>query len=159
MSSNRLKDVYRSYRPVDEAEAERKLLGRTVDQSGPDVHGTTPVTTSFEPTPGQLPATPVPATPLPVSPAQPSLLAPKPTGIGSTPLLPTYPTPTFGLNPRPSVVPPEATTQMSFRIPISLARRFRRTARFNRLEQQEIIADVLRRALTELPSAPPEWQE
>ena len=62
-----------------------------------------------------------------------------------------------GLMPRP-LLQREAVRQLSFRCPISLAAELRRKAAFNQLEQQEIIAEGIRRVLAELSDPPPGWE-
>ena len=122
MSSTRLKDLYRSYRPMDDAEAERKLLGRTVPEVEPDQGTARPSETSA----GTSAGDPVAAASLAASQS-----SPQGASVGSQPLtavasagsqqLPAayQPPPTLAaLHPRP-VTPPEPTSQMSFRIPLS----------------------------------------
>ena len=62
-----------------------------------------------------------------------------------------------GLVPKP-LLHREPVRQLSFRCGISLANELRRKAAFNQLEQQEIIAEGIRRVLEELPSPPSDWQ-
>lgn len=65
--------------------------------------------------------------------------------------------PSTGLTPRP-LLHREPVRQLSFRCGVSLAAELRRKAAFNQLEQQEIIAEGIRRVLAELSEPPPGWQ-
>lgn len=62
-----------------------------------------------------------------------------------------------GLTPRP-LVQREAVRQLSFRCPVSLAAELRRKAAYNQLEQQEIIAEGIKRVLSELQDPPTGWE-
>ena len=83
----------------------------------------------------------------------------------STPELPgSYQPPTdqqpaapTGLIPKP-LLHREPVRQLSFRCGVSLANELKRKAAFNQLEQQEIIAEGIRRVLAELPDPPADWQ-
>ena len=138
--SDRVKAAFSSYRRAEDAEAERKLLGRPVE----------------EPESSQLSGN---------QDAQPAMIGLQLTQQSTTgqhssklPATSALPVITTGLQPRPRSEP-EPTTQMSFRIPRSLARLFRRKAKYNQLEQQEIMTEILRRALLELPDPPADWVE
>ena len=63
-----------------------------------------------------------------------------------------------GLMPRP-LLRREVVRQLSFRCPLSVAGELRRKAAFNQLEQQEIIVEGLRRVLAELPTPPESWED
>jgi hypothetical protein len=52
----------------------------------------------------------------------------------------------------------EPVRQLSFRCGVSLANELKRKASYNQLEQQEIIAEGIRRVLLELPDPPSDWQ-
>ena len=136
MPAENVKQTFTSYKRAEDVKAEKQLLGRVVDDPEPTgVDATLYISNKGEPNNDR-------------SPTQ---------GTGSSRLPPTFP-PMLGLNPRPKATV-EPTTQMSFRIPLSLARQFRRKARYNQLEQQEIIAEVLRLALAGLPDPPVDWNE
>jgi hypothetical protein len=140
--SERLKSAFSSYRRPEDADAERKLLGRTVDEDeAANVNVASPQDATTSISHEAIPRQPAAA-------------------LSSQYLSPTYQLPTTpsGLHPRPKTVI-EPTTQMSFRVPLSLARLFRRKAKYNQLEQQEIIAEVLKRAVAELPDPPPDWND
>ena len=62
-----------------------------------------------------------------------------------------------GLTPKP-LLHREPVRQLSFRCGLSLANELKRKAAFNQLEQQEIIAEGIRRVLAELPDPPADWQ-
>jgi len=61
-----------------------------------------------------------------------------------------------GLTPRP-MVQREPERQLSFRCPVSLAAELQRKARYNQLEQQQILKEGLRRVLAELADPPDGW--
>lgn len=69
----------------------------------------------------------------------------------------TYAPSLSGLTPKP-LIHREAVRQLSFRCPVSLASELKRKAAFNQLEQQEIIAEGIKRILLELPDPPPGWE-
>jgi hypothetical protein len=69
----------------------------------------------------------------------------------------TQPIATSGLVPKP-LLQREPVRQLSFRCGISLANELKRKAAFNQLEQQEIIAEGIRRVLEELPDPPADWE-
>jgi hypothetical protein len=148
MSAERLKNAFSSYRRVDEAEAERRLLGRSVDednQTSLSSPSTADAVTSTSTPPKEQPAS-----------ANTSV------GTIATSQLPaTYQVePSFSnLIPRPVKGPPEPTTQVSFRLPNSLASRFRRIAKYNQLEQQAIIREALEMILPTLPQPPEGWMD
>lgn len=62
-----------------------------------------------------------------------------------------------GLHPKP-LLQKEAVRQLSFRCPVSLAGELRKKAAFNQLEQQQIIAEGIKRVLEELPDPPLGWE-
>lgn len=64
--------------------------------------------------------------------------------------------PPAGLTPRP-LLQREPEKQLSFRCPVSLASELQRKARFNQLEQQQILKEGLRRVLAELADPPDGW--
>lgn len=61
-----------------------------------------------------------------------------------------------GLIPRP-LLQREPEKQLSFRCSVSLAAELQRKARFNQLEQQQILKEGLRRVLAELEDPPEGW--
>lgn len=61
-----------------------------------------------------------------------------------------------GLTPRP-LLQREPERQLSFRCPVSLAAELQRKARFNQLEQQQILKEGLKRVLAELSEPPEGW--
>ena len=61
-----------------------------------------------------------------------------------------------GLTPRP-LLQREPERQISFRCPVSLAAELQRKARFNQLEQQEILKEGLKRVLSGLSDPPEGW--
>ncbi len=61
-----------------------------------------------------------------------------------------------GLSPRP-LLQREPERQLSFRCPVSLAAELQRKARYNQLEQQQILKEGLRRVLAELSDPPEGW--
>jgi hypothetical protein len=61
------------------------------------------------------------------------------------------------LIPRP-LLQREAVRQLSFRCPVSTAVELRRKAALNRLEQQEIIIEGIKRVLIDLPDPPTGWE-
>jgi hypothetical protein len=61
-----------------------------------------------------------------------------------------------GLTPRP-LLQREPEKQLSFRCPVSLASELQRKARYNQLEQQQILREGLRRVLAELADPPDGW--
>lgn len=65
--------------------------------------------------------------------------------------------PGSGLVPRP-LLQREPERQLSFRCPVSLANELQRKARFNQLEQRQIIQEGLKRVLAELSDPPEGWQ-
>jgi hypothetical protein len=147
MSADRLKNAFSSYRRVDEAEAERRLLGRSVEdnQTSPLSVATAETVASTSTSAKEVPA-----------PANSSV------GPTATSQLPTtYPVGSSFSNliPRPVKGPPEPTTQVSFRLPNSLASRFRRIAKYNQLEQQAIIREALEMILPTLPQPPEGWMD
>jgi hypothetical protein len=75
---------------------------------------------------------------------------------GSYPTTTAQPAPS-GLVPKP-LLNREPVRQLSFRCGISLANELKRKAAFNQLEQQEIIAEGIRRVLIDLPDPPAHWQ-
>jgi hypothetical protein len=77
---------------------------------------------------------------------------------GSPPVTTGQPASTSRLVPKP-LLHREPVRQLSFRCGVSLAHELRRKAAFNQLEQQEIIAEGIRRVLMELPDPPADWQD
>jgi hypothetical protein len=61
-----------------------------------------------------------------------------------------------GLTPRP-LLQREPERQLSFRCPLSLVAELQRKARFNQLEQQQILKEGLKRVLAELSDPPEGW--
>ena len=61
-----------------------------------------------------------------------------------------------GLTPRP-LLQREPERQLSFRCPVSLVAELQRKARFNQLEQQQILKEGLKRVLAELGDPPEGW--
>jgi hypothetical protein len=114
----------------DDEEAEQKLLGRTTAATQNQTAQSSADGVKYLPATYQLPA---------IQPARSS-------GAPG------------GLSPRPLLQQREAERQLSFRCPISLASELQRKAKFNQLEQQEIIKEGLRRVLSELIDAPEGWQ-
>lgn len=112
-----LKAAFTGFKADADKEAERKLLGRTVEAAPP---ASPEHSSSYQIATNQLQA------------------------VG-------------GLTPRP-LLQREPVRQMSFRCPLSLAAELRRKAAFNQLEQQEIIAEGIRRVLIDLPDPPPGWE-
>ena len=126
-----LKAAFANFKKPDpQADAEMKLLGRTVES----------------------PEDPAP-------PARGQILDGYPVATSSAAGLERRePTQSGGLMPRP-LLRREAVRQLSFRCPISVAAELRRKAAFNQLEQQEIIVEGLRRVLAELPTPPETWED
>lgn len=125
-----LKQAFAAFRKPDEDEAaERKLLGRTIE--------TQPVEPASA-TDNQL----LTATSYQVATSQMAAAA--------------APVPVTGLTPRP-MLQREPEKQLSFRCPVSLASELQRKARFNQLEQQQILKEGLRRVLAELADPPEGW--
>jgi hypothetical protein len=126
-----LKAAFANFKKPDpQADAEMKLLGRTVESAEAPV----------APARGQIPD----GYPVATSDAA-GLEKPGPAATG-------------GLMPRP-LLRREAVRQLSFRCPVSIAAELRRKAAFNQLEQQEIIVEGLRRVLAELPTPPETWED
>lgn len=119
-------------RPEEDDEAERKLLGRTIESSVAEAVIT----------PGEG-----------VGVARSYQVA---TSQDATPPLPEISNPRVGLIPRP-MLQREPERQLSFRCPVSLAAELQRKARFNQLEQQQILKEGLTRVLAELSDPPEGW--
>ena len=140
-----LKSAFAGFRKTVDEDAERKLLGRTVDppgQGSPEPATPAPVTVSAMVAPSYQPAT------NPVPPA--AAVTPPPVPVQH------LAAPSGGLVPRP-LRQREAVRQLSFRCPVSLAGELRRKAAFNQLEQQEIIVEGIRRVLAEREEPPVGW--
>lgn len=125
-----LKQAFAAFRRPDEDEAaERKLLGRTIE---------TP---------------PVEAVPV----IENQSLAVSSYQVATSQMVAAAaPAPLTGLTPRP-MLQREPEKQLSFRCPVSLASELQRKARFNQLEQQQILKEGLRRVLAELADPPDGW--
>lgn len=123
-----LKQAFAHFRKPEEDEAaERKLLGRTIDSP--------------------------PAEPVTSKEYQPVATASYQVATGQAVATATQPA---GLTPRP-MLQREPEKQLSFRCPVSLAAELQRKARFNQLEQQQILKEGLRRVLAELADPPEGW--
>lgn len=119
-------------KPDEDEEAERKLLGRTIEHAQTEV----PEPQEEHLSVGQSYQV---ATPYAPEPRLPETL-----GVAS------------GLTPRP-LLQREPERQLSFRCPVSLAAELQRKARFNQLEQQQILKEGLKRVLAELSDPPAGW--
>lgn len=123
-----LKRAFAAFRKPDEDEAaERKLLGRTIKS---------------------------PAIEAPLHTDNQSLMTDSYQVATSQPAA--SQAPVTGLVPRP-MLQREPEKQLSFRCPVSLAAELHRKARFNQLEQQQILKEGLRRVLAELADPPDGW--
>lgn len=111
-------------KPDEDEEAERKLLGRTIEHAQ---------TEALEP--------------------QEELLSVGQSYQVATSKAAELPS---GLTPRP-LLQREPERQLSFRCPVSLAAELQRKARFNQLEQQQILKEGLKRVLAELSDPPDGW--
>ena len=119
-------------KPDEDEEAERKLLGRTIEHAQTEATGPkeepVAVDNSYQVATSEVSQL-----------RQPDLL-----GVPS------------GLIPRP-LLQREPERQLSFRCPVSLAAELQRKARFNQLEQQQILKEGLKRVLAELSDPPEGW--
>lgn len=119
-------------KPDEDEEAERKLLGRTIEHAQTEATGPNEEQVAGE---HSYQA---------VTSKSPELRHPDVSGTPS------------GLTPRP-LLQREPERQMSFRCPVSLAAELQRKARFNQLEQQQILKEGLKRVLAELSDPPEGW--
>ena len=119
-------------KPDEDEEAERKLLGRTIE------HAQTEATRPKE-------------EPVAVDHSY-QVATSKVSQLRQTDLLGVP----SGLIPRP-LLQREPERQLSFRCPVSLAAELQRKARFNQLEQQQILKEGLKRVLAELNDPPEGW--
>jgi hypothetical protein len=123
-----LKQAFAHLRRPDEDEAaERKLLGRTIETAEQQ----TPEVSIYQA----------------VTEASYQVATSQPVAMAAA---------SGGLTPRP-LLQREAEKQLSFRCPVSLAAELQRKARFNQLEQQQILKESLRRVLAELADPPEGW--
>lgn len=120
-------------KPEEDEEAERKLLGRTIESPA-----AAEAATAAEPR--------MVATSYQVA-TDKHVLPPSGASVGNA---------SGGLIPRP-MLKREPERQLSFRCPVSLAAELQRKARFNQLEQQQILKEGLRRVLAELSDPPEGW--
>lgn len=126
-----LKRAFAAFRKPDEDEvAERKLLGRPIETQSAEV-ATFTENQSLTTASYQVATSQLAAT------------------AAAVPVI-------AGLTPRPMLQRgPEK--QLSFRCPVSLASELQRKARYNQLEQQQILKEGLRRVLAELADPPEGW--
>ena len=126
-----LKQAFSRFRkPESDEEAELKLLGRTVEE---------------------------PPASAPIQAPIPQIDPPN--VVGSYEVAAARPAvhePVSGLTPRP-LLQREPERQLSFRCPVSLVAELHRKARYNQLEQQQILKEGLRRVLAELSDPPEGW--
>ena len=119
-------------KPDEDEEAERKLLGRTIEHAQTEATGPkeepVAVDNSYQVATSEVS----------------QLRQPDLSGVPS------------GLIPRP-LLQREPERQLSFRCPVSLAAELQRKARFNQLEQQQILKEGLKRVLAELSDPPEGW--
>ena len=119
-------------KPDEDEEAERKLLGRTIERARTEASGSKEEQVDVEHS-YQIATSKSPE-------LRPSDLLDIPSGFTPRPLLQREPE-----------------RQISFRCPVSLAAELQRKARFNQLEQQQILKEGLKRVLAELSDPPEGW--
>ena len=119
-------------KPDEDEEAERKLLGRTIERARTEATGSKEKQVDVE--------------------HSYQVATSKSPELGHSDLL-VIPS---GFTPRP-LLQREPERQISFRCPVSLAAELQRKARFNQLEQQQIIKEGLKRVLAELSDPPEGW--